>query len=189
MCVLHRTQTGESEDVPPCVGRMCGPHVVHSSQWVDPGTRVDSGRVARILVRTTGRSTTRAAEQQTRPSFGTSRSVEQMPVKHDEAVARQGTPKDQLHVTMEQRSEACRASEPVDIGRQREDSVERVRRLHRDQVDRFERRAGYEVRAASNNTQRSDWIRHVGWAQHLAGLDRARLRATRDPVRDHEPTL
>ncbi|KAK4074637.1 hypothetical protein Purlil1_12914 [Purpureocillium lilacinum] len=178
MCVLRRTRTGESEDVPPCVGRMCGPHVwaacgpqqpmgsTQGREWT-----ADASRVNWFAQRG---STTRAAEQRTKA------------ITRHESI---GTPKDQLRITMEQRSEVCQASEPVDVGGQREDSVERIRRIHRIQVDRFERRAGYEVRDASNSTQGSDWVRHVGWAQHLAGLDRARLRATRDPVRGNEPTL
>ena len=90
---------------------------------------------------------------------------------------------------MERRPEVRRASEPVDVGGQMEDSIARIKRIHQHQVDRFERRTEDQVRGASDNAQGRVWVSHVGWAQHLAGLDRARLRATRKLVGCDEPTL
>lgn len=85
--------------------------------------------------------------------------------------------------------EVRRASEPFDANPRTEGIDKWVKRIHKDQVERFETRAEDAIRVASDKTEPNAWLDWVGWAKHLERLHPPRLRETIGPIRDDEPVL
>ena len=46
-----------------------------------------------------------------------------------------------------------------------------------------------EIKEFEESREPNPWLRRVGWAAHLAGLDRANIRELVEPVGDDEPEL
>lgn len=70
-----------------------------------------------------------------------------------------------------------------------EEIVERARRIYSSQGERFETEAEDAIRVAYDKTEPNGWVSHVGWAAHLEGFKRDKLRETMAPVREDEPVL
>ncbi len=70
-----------------------------------------------------------------------------------------------------------------------EDPVERVKRLHREQVTRFKAKAVGKVQVGDDKTEPNGWLERTGWAKHLKELDVDMLRRAADPIRDDEAVL
>lgn len=85
--------------------------------------------------------------------------------------------------------EVGRASELFDANPRTEGIDEWVKRIYKDQVERFETRAEDAIRVASDKTEPNAWLDWVGWAKHLERLYPPRLRETIGPIRDDEPVL
>ncbi|KAK4155073.1 hypothetical protein C8A00DRAFT_42226 [Chaetomidium leptoderma] len=67
--------------------------------------------------------------------------------------------------------------------------VERVKRMHQEQVIRF-RSAGKEmIQGADEKREPNAWVKRAGWAEHLRGLCPDRLREAAGPIGDEEAVL
>lgn len=78
---------------------------------------------------------------------------------------------------------------PVAHPRATEVMVERIKQIHASQVERFETRREDVIQVADDKSECNGWLSHVGWAQHLKGLDPAELRRTRDPIEEDKVVL
>ena len=79
--------------------------------------------------------------------------------------------------------------QPGEHSTQAEDIVERIKRIHRGQIERFETRSEDLIKIANDKTEPNAWLDRVGWAQHLGELDRKQLRELKSPIQDGEPVL
>ena len=71
-----------------------------------------------------------------------------------------------------------------------EDPVEqRITQIHEAQARRFKERVKQTIKAGDDKAEPNPWLQRVGWAQHLQGLDKARLRETVGPVKEDEAVL
>ncbi|KAK3935637.1 hypothetical protein QBC46DRAFT_461975 [Diplogelasinospora grovesii] len=66
---------------------------------------------------------------------------------------------------------------------------QRVTRVHQAQAARFEAKKKQLVQAGDEKAEPSPWLRRVGWAGHLQGLDQDRLRSSVAAIGEGEPVL
>lgn len=69
------------------------------------------------------------------------------------------------------------------------DMMQHVAQIHRAQVGRFDARSEDTVKVADDKTEPSGWLDRTGWAQHLDGSDKPRLRETMRPIQPEESVL
>ncbi|KAK4117940.1 hypothetical protein N657DRAFT_555427, partial [Parathielavia appendiculata] len=65
---------------------------------------------------------------------------------------------------------------------------EQLARIHTAQAGRFKARKR-AIKAGDEKAEPNAWLNRVGWAEHLAGLDRDRLRGSVEPIGDDEAGL
>lgn len=71
-----------------------------------------------------------------------------------------------------------------------EDTVEqRITQMHKAQAKKFEEKKQQFIQAADEKAEPNPWLRRVGWAEHLNGLDREKLREFMRPIGEDEATL
>jgi uncharacterized C2H2 Zn-finger protein len=86
--------------------------------------------------------------------------------------------------------EVGRDSQVAGIAEAVEDTVEqRITQIHQMQAKRFEEKQQQIIKAGDDKAEPNPWLRRVGWAEHLQGLDRARLRESVGPVKEDEAVL
>ncbi|PWI64632.1 hypothetical protein PCL_09489 [Purpureocillium lilacinum] len=69
------------------------------------------------------------------------------------------------------------------------DMMQHVQQIHRGQAKKFNTRREEKVKVANDKTEPSAWLDRTGWAQHLEGSDKPRLRETMRPIQADEPVL
>lgn len=70
-----------------------------------------------------------------------------------------------------------------------EDTAAFMERIHKEDEEAFESEAKAMIRAGDDKWEADSWLNRTGWAVHLRGMDKDRLRATMEPIRDDEPVL
>ena len=86
--------------------------------------------------------------------------------------------------------EVGRDSQVAGVAEAAEDPVEqRITQIHEAQARRFKERVKQTIKAGDDKAEPNPWLQRVGWAQHLQGLDKARLRETVGPVKEDKAIL
>jgi O-methyltransferase involved in polyketide biosynthesis len=58
-----------------------------------------------------------------------------------------------------------------------EETVEqRITQIHKAQAKRFEEKMQQIIKSGDDKAEPNRWLQRVGWAQHLQGLNKAKLR-------------
>ncbi|KAK4206214.1 hypothetical protein QBC37DRAFT_445140 [Rhypophila decipiens] len=71
-----------------------------------------------------------------------------------------------------------------------EETVEqRITQIHKAQAKKLEEKKQQIIQAGDEKAEPNPWLRRVGWAEHLQGLDRERLRESMGPIGEDEATL
>ncbi|KAI5460647.1 hypothetical protein BGZ63DRAFT_405112 [Mariannaea sp. PMI_226] len=64
-----------------------------------------------------------------------------------------------------------------------------MKRIHREQAERFDSKAKKKTRVANEKTEPNGWVNHVGWADHLDGLDPDLMLEAVLPIKEDELVL
>ncbi|KAM7182574.1 hypothetical protein V8F33_014207 [Rhypophila sp. PSN 637] len=65
----------------------------------------------------------------------------------------------------------------------------RITQIHKAQANKFEEKKQQIIQAGDEKAEPNPWLRRVGWAEHLKGLDKERLRESMGPIGEDEATL
>ncbi|MDB5910917.1 MAG: hypothetical protein JWP34_5031, partial [Massilia sp.] len=84
--------------------------------------------------------------------------------------------------------EVGRGETPQESSEAGETIEQRLVRVHQEQVARFFARVS-QIQVPDEKNEPNPWLRRVGWAEHLQGLDREQLRTSIRPVEDGEVVL
>ncbi|KAK4441880.1 hypothetical protein QBC34DRAFT_457824 [Podospora aff. communis PSN243] len=70
-----------------------------------------------------------------------------------------------------------------------ESPEQRFARIHRAQAHRFDTKRRQIIKVRDNKAEPNRWLRRVGWAQHLQGLNRAKLQGSMERVGEDKAVL
>ncbi|KAK4444177.1 hypothetical protein QBC34DRAFT_487938 [Podospora aff. communis PSN243] len=70
-----------------------------------------------------------------------------------------------------------------------ESPEQRFARIHRAQAHRFDTKRRQIIEVGDDKAEPNRWLRRVGWAQHLQGLNRAKLQGSMERVGEDEAVL
>ncbi|KAM7188699.1 Protein of unknown function (DUF3505) domain containing protein [Rhypophila sp. PSN 637] len=82
-----------------------------------------------------------------------------------------------------------RGSQVAVISAPEETVEQRITQIHKAQAKKFEEKKQQIVQVGNEKAEPNPWLRRVGWAEHLQGLDRERLRESMRPIGEDEATL
>ncbi|KAM7192758.1 hypothetical protein V8F33_008219 [Rhypophila sp. PSN 637] len=89
---------------------------------------------------------------------------------------------------------SCMASQWFEVGRGNQVAVvavasaseetieQRITQIHKAQANKFEEKKQQIIQAGDEKAEPNPWLRRVGWAEHLKGLDKERLRESMGPI-------
>ncbi|KAM7210717.1 hypothetical protein V8F06_013895 [Rhypophila decipiens] len=86
-------------------------------------------------------------------------------------------------------NECGRGSQVAVISAPEETVEQRITQIHKAQANKFEEKKQQIIQAGDEKAEPNPWLRRVGWAEHLQGLDRERLRESMGPIGEDEATL
>lgn len=70
-----------------------------------------------------------------------------------------------------------------------EDAAAFIKRIQKEDRDAFQSEAKALIQEGDNKWEFHRWLNRTGWSRHLNGMDRDRLRSTREPIQDGEAVL